>query len=632
MKPEQSPANDRWMTYVYLITYSLIIFGLKLRLIDGFGNATPFWDQWDAEAADLYIPYLEGTYHWIDLFSPHNEHRILTTRLLSLFLLIVNDLWNPLLQMTVNAILHIVGIVLCNVFLSRVIGYRYLPVMLAFSLVLFGIPYGWENTLVGFQSQFYFVILFSIVCIWSTVTQEPLSVKWWGGIASGILAFLSLASGIFAFAASFLIGLYQLFISMKNTGKKLFSLSILLLLFFTGLYLTPSAEGHAGLKADSFDQFYKAIITILGWPISSNQFFAGIFTFIDLPVLTGIFATTIIYFPAIIFSGYILWIRPATSDKRWFLLALIVWSVEQAFSIAYGRADSMLSSRYLDLFALGLLVNLACLLSLISVIPPVAARYIKTVICAWMSLVLISLGISTMTNAPSQLISRRDTGLIQETNVRDYLVTKNIQHLKDKPLFDIPYPDADRLIMILNSESIVNILPMNIRPAPRMLSVEMIPEKSFVMNGFYPTTPAPVGTAFGSYDHEGDANKGQVLIRYEKFSNSNRVLIPISGYPLNDGNVLELKQGSEYLPITVRDNPGEAWSNEVVTVVDGDFTIHAVDSSVSSWLAIATPKEIGRLDQWVDYYSTNSAAFIMIGFILIIISVINITVGRISVD
>ena len=110
------------------------------------------------------------------------------------------------------------------------------------------------------------------------------------------------------------------------------------------------------------------------------------------------------------------------------------------------------------------------------------------------------------------------------------------------------------------------------------------------------------------------------------------MLIPISGYPLNDGNVLELKQGSEYLPITVRDNPGEAWSNEVVTVVDGDFTIHAVDSSVSSWLAIATPKEIGRLDQWVDYYSTNSAAFIMIGFILIIISVINITVGRISVD
>ena len=40
------------------------------------------------------------------------------------------------------------------------------------------------------------------------------------------------------------------------------------------------------------------------------------------------------------------------------------WTLGQAVSIAYGRAVCNLTPRYLDLFAIGILVNFACLISI----------------------------------------------------------------------------------------------------------------------------------------------------------------------------------------------------------------------------------------------------------------------------
>ena len=39
----------------------LAIAGAKIWLIAAYGSAIPFWDQWDAEWARLFRPYLAGT-------------------------------------------------------------------------------------------------------------------------------------------------------------------------------------------------------------------------------------------------------------------------------------------------------------------------------------------------------------------------------------------------------------------------------------------------------------------------------------------------------------------------------------------------------------------------------------------
>jgi hypothetical protein len=135
-----------WVNFLQISAFTLLLFGIKLWLIHTYGNATPYWDQWDAEAANLYKPFLEGTLHWTDLFAPHNEHRIFTTRLLALALLTVNGIWNPLIEMVVNAALHVVTLAFWIALLIRVLGRKYLPVLLMFSVVIFGVPYAWANT------------------------------------------------------------------------------------------------------------------------------------------------------------------------------------------------------------------------------------------------------------------------------------------------------------------------------------------------------------------------------------------------------------------------------------------------------------------------------------------------------
>ncbi|HOS75955.1 MAG TPA: hypothetical protein PKW12_11915, partial [Verrucomicrobiota bacterium] len=79
--------------------------GARLWLIDRFGTALPFWDQWE-EARVVYVPFLAGKLSLTDLFSAHNEHRILFTRLYGLALLLLNGQWDGRLQMVGNALIH----------------------------------------------------------------------------------------------------------------------------------------------------------------------------------------------------------------------------------------------------------------------------------------------------------------------------------------------------------------------------------------------------------------------------------------------------------------------------------------------------------------------------------------------
>ena len=51
---------------------------------DRYGSPMPDWDQWDAEAMELLVPWFTGDHFVAHLFHPHNEHRILLTKLQNL--------------------------------------------------------------------------------------------------------------------------------------------------------------------------------------------------------------------------------------------------------------------------------------------------------------------------------------------------------------------------------------------------------------------------------------------------------------------------------------------------------------------------------------------------------------------
>jgi len=67
----------------------------ELLLMREHSMTVPFWDQWDAEARAVYVPYSACGLSWSEMFNLHNEHRVFFTRLLALDLLGVNRQWDP---------------------------------------------------------------------------------------------------------------------------------------------------------------------------------------------------------------------------------------------------------------------------------------------------------------------------------------------------------------------------------------------------------------------------------------------------------------------------------------------------------------------------------------------------------
>src|SRR5579862_3322483 len=90
--------SGRLPAWCLLLGLFLLICGAKFWLINAFGNATPFWDQWDAEAT-MIKAYLEGALTPMMFFAAHSEHRIAFTRMLSLALFCANHQWDPILVM-----------------------------------------------------------------------------------------------------------------------------------------------------------------------------------------------------------------------------------------------------------------------------------------------------------------------------------------------------------------------------------------------------------------------------------------------------------------------------------------------------------------------------------------------------
>lgn len=437
----------------YLVL-AVFVIAAKFQLIAFYGNATPYWDQWDSEADLLYRPWLDGNYDWKQLFSPHNEHRILTTRLLALALLeLGGKAWNPLLQMKVNGFLHVGAISVLLYFLCKGIRGGHRTVLFLFAGALFAIPFGWENTLAGFQSQFYMLLLFSFVFLWAMSALPCYSSRWWLGLLAGVLSLFSMASGALTVLAGGLTLLVRRYWFDERREVAFSAIVLTLGIALLAIHFTPSIAGHAGLKADSPLALLKALVKIVAWPASRHG--EGLL-FVQVPLL--------------ILVAQVLWRRTTAIPRPAglvFILAMAIWLFGQFASIAYGRAAGALSSRYLDLFAVGLMLNLAALLYLHAAVPPGSkgrGRQMNGAIVLWLAVVTFGF-IKSAPNLAEDLRFKARSGAEQEKNVRAYLCSGDVANLTDKTFLYVPYPDPIRLKKLLDNPTIRRILPGNINEA-----------------------------------------------------------------------------------------------------------------------------------------------------------------------
>jgi hypothetical protein len=266
---------------LYLFLVALYLF--HFYYIISTAVNVPHWDEWNYFLPDGMTTSLN--WHW--LFSFHNEHRIPLTKLISWILLKINGL-NFITQETLNYLIF--GILLLSMCSLRknILGKGE---FVCFPLVLICLlsPLNYENHSWGFQSQIHFVILFSVLAIIFSFSEE-------GWKRNILFAFFTILT-IYSFSSGVVVGviyvsLFSMFYALRivrniqlekaNLYSAIFAvvaITISIFLWFKG-YHKPSH--HPPLSLPSSAEFWGFFLNIIsfGFGFKSQSLWTGFICFL----------------------------------------------------------------------------------------------------------------------------------------------------------------------------------------------------------------------------------------------------------------------------------------------------------------------------------------------------------------
>lgn len=202
------PAPNRAITVAYsaILVLALMLVGRSLALIYDMARPMPYWDAWEFMKA---LPAITtGRYTLADLVAFHNEHRIVTTRLIMLADLRFFDLSGYLPTAITTILLALIGGLLGFVACGR--GWIAAAVAAVAASLLLSVAQS-DNYSSGFQVQFPLVDMLAMACLGAVVATDRLSRWAWpllgAAVLANALAIGTMASGNLAVAPLLLVGL-----------------------------------------------------------------------------------------------------------------------------------------------------------------------------------------------------------------------------------------------------------------------------------------------------------------------------------------------------------------------------------------------------------------------------------------
>ena len=437
-----------------------LAWGAKLMLIHAYGSDVPYMDQWDAQAGLLYIPAAEHRlvpqYFW----WPNNEHRVLLTRLVNYGLTLANRQWDPLLEMSVNAALHAAfAAALLALARRQTRGRAFAGVALVVA-ALFALPFAWQNTLAGFQSQFYFLAWAALGWLWLALPAAPLSARWWSGVAVGVVGLGSMASGFLcAIAALGVVALRAVWCDRRWTWRDTVAVGIYLAVCGVGTQLVNSVPWHAGYKATSVGQWLQVFCHVLAWPAN---LWLGAAVVLQLPMVAFII-------------GRLRARRLDGPDAVLLGLALWCWGQEAAVAYARGNLGVSDSPRYYDLYAIGIALNA---IALARGWRGRAAKVWPVVAVVWVAALAFGLREQTVQAYRDCLTPFPSAKATERRRVVDFIRTGDLAALRQAPE-QLPYPNADTLARYLSHPGVRRLLSVGVRP-PLALAAVAADTRGFV--------------------------------------------------------------------------------------------------------------------------------------------------------
>jgi len=610
-----APPTSRYLFLYKLTIFVLILFGSRLVLIDYAGSRLPFWDQWDAQAFNLFSPWLNGTFDGQTLFAPHNEHRIFFTRLLTLSLLEINGQWDTLVEQVVNAVLQIINAIILIVALRSFFGHRIENYAFVLIGILWILPFGWENTLFGFHSPFYLMFMFTLLAIVYLLTSNTLSWKWWIGAFCALCAFFNLASGLLLLPVLALIATYQLFVLRESKRHQIALLITIAVIGAICIPLIASNPGHEALKPANVVEFFTALGKSLAWPYIDYAWMA-------LPL----------YFPFFLFVTKTVLSQRRLSQGDLFIIALGGWVLVQAVAMAYARGHTGMApaSRYMDILAVGPIVCFFSLIRLMQLPPettthaqPIATirhKWLRPLLICWFILLAVGLGFLMIRHTLPSIALQPELNNYQLQHVRAFYESgEQLDTLENKPFLHIPYPDAARLAMILSKPETKQMLMPSIN-VPKFSDQQLLSNQGFVLNGYYPKGQKyPGADVYGSYGSQGNAQQGKITLGPFDIK-QHYMEIPISGYLGEENLTLELTtESGKRLLLTPQELAKETWHMITIPSPGEPFQLIAIDNNSTKWFAFAAPRGLGILSYTFRFLLKYSQAILASGLFFILI-------------
>ncbi len=431
------------------LSAGLLALGAKLSLISSRGSDLPYMDEWNAVGTELLVPASRHALSAANFLAPQNEHRVALSRVLSYALLRANGQWDGLLEMSVNAVLHAALLAALVVFARRLLSGAAFALVVILSVLLFALPFDWENTLQGFQSQFYLLEWTALVALLALAPSHPLSARWWLGWAAALLGLATMSSGFIAPAAAGLVLALRGLLSRGLGGRHLAALLLLGALCTLGLAGVARVPGHEVLRAHTAGEWISAAAYGLSWPEVSLPL---AFLVLQLPLATLVWRR--------------IRERRLEGDEA-VLVGLGLWAFLQVAALAYGRANQgmMASPRYSDLYAIGCFANALALGILVRPGPSRRAWGLVTVL--WLCAFLCGLSTAVSRANADYLPDFGRLKPLERAHVKAFLATGDRAALAAAPKRELPFPQADTLADLLSEPAVRAVLPSGVRPALR---------------------------------------------------------------------------------------------------------------------------------------------------------------------
>ena len=421
---------------------AVVVFSARLGEIHLFASDVPRYDQWLVEGLQVVGPWLEGTLSLGDFFIPHGEHIPLWNRVFIWLQLVITGKWDPLVQMTVNAVLFTGFVIIIAKWALRFLTpIAALPVLVV--LVLAGIiPHAWESITWAYQSASALALVFLVLHIYGTCTQQPWTRFWW--VAQGAaLAALFTIDGMWLLplvvVASFL------WTSPRRFRDHIVPLSITLI----GLVLCLILK--QGLPQSSIFQnpisFSQAWLHLLGWPST-------------LPGAVGI-----MLLPWLI-HALRLRNRSETTPFDRIIFSLGLWHFAYTILLASKLPDAggSFDSRYGDLHLIGVLAGIMALSRLIPNSGKMRPALLSLAVI-WSGLLVSGLATGTLEGQSRHFhnIAASDAEIRRDV-IQSYLLHQNRSPLEAPNARGLLYHDIDSLIELLDTPRFSSVLPSSAFP------------------------------------------------------------------------------------------------------------------------------------------------------------------------